>query len=560
MPLWESSGRPTPIFAGWQSVRRFLVDHLQRVILRWLCRSWFIQAIKKNCKMHMIKVFLTLLLWICFLPVGSAQDNKGWHLLDKTTDGYYGISLERAKRFVATTRTKARPLIVAVIDSGVDTTHAALKPSLWVNEKEIPGNNIDDDGDGYVDDVNGWNFLGGKDGTNVIQDSDEQSRVYFAYRDRFMKDTVHLNETQQRRFEVYKKAAAGRTLTAVNTVWLSNMRATVTKMQAADSILHGSLPDTYTGHTLDSLQVTDTARLALKTFMLKLLEINHQMESPVKGFIKGFSDYVHSKEMERDMQNTAPVPYRTNATRDDETNIDDRNYGNGILYTENALHGTHVVGIIHAIAPEAKIMMLRAVPDGDEHDKDIALAIRYAVDHGARIINMSFGKGLSPDKPWVDDAVKYAEKHDVLLIHAAGNDNKNIDSAWNFPNGSYLSGTKAKSWLTVGASGDVKLGGIRAGFSNYGKETVDVFAPGVEIWSTIPGNNRYAPLQGTSMAAPVVTGVAAFVLTYYPKLKAAKLKRLIEESVAMPEGELQPYSRTGGIVNLYQAVKRASEK
>jgi len=214
-------------------------------------------------------------------------------------------------------------------------------------------------------------------------------------------------------------------------------------------------------------------------------------------------------------------------------------------------------------------MTIRAVPDGDEHDKDIALAIRYAVDNGARVINMSFGKGFSPEKKWVDDAVKYAQAKGVLLVHAAGNSALNLDTSWNFPTPVFDDGKRAPNWITVGASGDPKAGGLTASFSNYGKKEVDVFAPGVRIYATVPGGNTYQNLQGTSMASPVVAGLAAFIMQYYPDLSAEQVKLAIEKSAQKPakkvtqpgsadEVNLSDISKTGGLVNAYEAIKIAS--
>ena len=243
------------------------------------------------------------------------------------------------------------------------------------------------------------------------------------------------------------------------------------------------------------------------------------------------------------------------------------------------MHGTHVSGIIAAarnngvgmdgIADNVKIMMVRAVPDGDEHDKDIALAIRYAVDNGAQVINMSFGKGYSPEKKWVDDAVRYAESKGVLMVHAAGNDAKNIDTTFNYPTPLLLDNKRPNNWITVGASGDPKAGGLTANFSNYGKTEVDVFAPGVKIYATVPGGNTYQNLQGTSMASPVVAGLAALVLEYFPTLSARQVKMVIEKSAQKPDVKvtepgtdemvnLADISKSGGIINAYEALKLAS--
>jgi subtilisin family serine protease len=250
--------------------------------------------------------------------------------------------------------------------------------------------------------------------------------------------------------------------------------------------------------------------------------------------------------------------------------------------TENSMHGTHVSGIIGAarnnkigvdgIADNVKIMMIRAVPDGDEHDKDVALAIRYAVDNGARVVNMSFGKGFSPEKKWVDDAVKYAQDKGVLLIHAAGNDAANNDTTDNFPNPNFaLAPYTASNWITVGASSDPQIGGsLTASFSNYGKKEVDVFAPGTKIYSTVPAKNEYKALSGTSMASPVVTGVAAFIMSYYPTLNAQQVKEVLENSAVKPSikaknpgnedmVELSEISKTGGIINAYEAAVLANK-
>jgi subtilisin family serine protease len=226
---------------------------------------------------------------------------------------------------------------------------------------------------------------------------------------------------------------------------------------------------------------------------------------------------------------------------------------------------------IDGIADNVKIMTLRAVPDGDEHDKDIALAIRYAVDNGAKIINMSFGKGFSPEKAWIDEAVKYADTKGVLLVHAAGNGAANLDSSENFPTAKFVgSKMKAPNWITVGASGDVKAGGIVASFSNFGKNEVDVFAPGVKIYSSIPGGNTYGNAQGTSMASPVVAGTAAFILQYFPTLTPQQLKYVIEKSVVKSSEKainpetgktvlLSDISITGGVINAYEAAKLANQ-
>ena len=291
-------------------------------------------------------------------------------------------------------------------------------------------------------------------------------------------------------------------------------------------------------------------------------------------------DQMISLTMKSEAADHAPEEFRKMIVQDDESNINDRYYGNNDLMASNPFHGTHCAGIIAAvrnnkmgvdgIADNVKIMMVRAVPDGDEHDKDIALAIRYAVDNGAQVISMSFGKEFSPEKQWVDDAVQYAEKMGVLLVHAAGNDGKNVDSTDNFPSPIYKNtNKKATNWITVGASGDPSNGGIAANFSNYGKKEVDIFAPGVQIYSTMPGGNVYGAASGTSMACPVVAGTAALIMSYYPTLTAQQVKYAIEKSAQqITENVKQPgsdesvpftdLSKTGGLLNAYSAIQLAS--
>ena len=338
--------------------------------------------------------------------------------------------------------------------------------------------------------------------------------------------------------------------------------------------------ETYTGEELEKFEAQSIAEKGAKGGMLYLLRANEQMESTNKEFLEGFGDYVSGQERKAEAKEKAPRDYRGEITGDNENDINDRNYGNSDVMASTPFHGTHVAGIIGAmrnnnigidgVADNVKIMAIRAVPDGDEHDKDIALGIRYAVDNGAKVINMSFGKEFSPHKQWVDEAVKYAESKGVLLVHAAGNSAKNIDSADNFPNAVIAStGEKATNWITVGASGDMAAGGITANFSNYGKDQVDVFAPGVKIYSTIPGGNTYGNAQGTSMASPVVAGTAALLMSYFPSLSPQQIKFAIEKSAQAPgikvrkpgteeEVDLSEISKTGGVINVYEAAKIAA--
>ncbi len=485
-------------------------------------------------------------------------------------------------------------MIVAVIDSGVDTLHEDLKDILWVNTKEIPGNGIDDDHNGYVDDIHGWNFIGGKDGRNVRDDSQEEARVYYAFKDKFDRanlDTASLSADDKDNYRMWVKARktvmGDGSDNSLDPVMLH--RALEASIRS-DSVLEQAMgkPE-FTGNDLDTFQTRTSESKSAKAFFLYLFKANKIMDMTNKAFLSDFTEQVEQEEKKEAAKENAPKDYRKEIVKDNESDFSDRSYGNNDIMGGDHMHGTHVSGIIAAgrnngkgigIDDNVRIMMIRAVPNGDEHDKDIALAIRYAVDNGARVINMSFGKNLSPQKTWVDSAVKYAEAKGVLLIHAAGNDNADVDTTDNFPNPHFKHSTyTASNWITVGASSDPLaepgFESYTASFSNYGKEDVDVFAPGTRIYSTLPGDSavrsgRYGNLQGTSMAAPVVTGVAALLLEFYPTLTPQQVKYCIEKSVVAPPAKvkkpgtenelvnLSDISRSGGIVNAYEALKLAS--
>jgi len=509
---------------------------------------------------------------------------QGWHLMDATQDGYYGISVEKAYQELLKGR-KSYPVIVAVIDSGVDTLHEDLKPVFWINPKEIPGNGIDDDKNGYVDDVYGWNFIGGKDGRNVKEDSYEAARVYHKLKQKFGnpegKDTSSwASDPDYATWIKVKNEVGGKPKAAAGQVFA--MKKALENFVKADSTLRTEMGKAeFTGHELEKFEATTQEGKTARMAFLGMLKGNDMMDMTNVKFLDEFTKYVKGEEDKLEAADKAPENFRGNIVQDNYEDFNDRYYGNADVMASTPFHGTHVSGIIGAkrdnnlgingIADNVRIMTIRAVPDGDEHDKDIALAIRYAVDNGAKVINMSFGKSYSPEKYWVDDAVKYAASKGVLLVHAAGNDAKNVDVEDNFPN-PYIKvdGSRAPNFITVGASGDPKAGGFTASFSNYGKNTVDVFAPGVKIYSTIPGGNTYGNAQGTSMASPVVAGLAALILQYYPKLTATQVKEIIEKSAVAPPSNVRkpgtseqvPMSelcRTGGIVNAYEAIKLADE-
>jgi len=542
------------------------------------------------------KNVLTLILLVISLASIAQGTNskkelvKGWHLLDKEKDGVYGISLEKAYDFLRLKNLKSKPVVVAVIDSGVDTLQEDLVHILWTNPGEIPGNGIDDDHNGYVDDIHGWNFIGGKDGKNVKNDSQEEARIYYKFKFQFDNKKVHLDTMSVVTREHYdmwvkskKKIMGDGTDDGID---LFTLKRVVSACVKSDSVLQKAMgKKEFTGYDLDSFEPKDMESHTAKSVLLFLYKEDHIMDMTNTEFISEFTEQADREEKKMEIKETAPGNYRGDIVQDDENDIKDSIYGNNDIMAGDPMHGTHVSGIIGAernnglgingIADNVRIMMIRTVPNGDEHDKDIALAIRYAVDNGARVVNMSFGKNLSPQKSWVDDAVKYADSKNVLLIHAAGNEAADIDTTDNFPNPNFKnSSLQAKNWITVGASSDPladpDFNSYTAYYSNYGKKEVDVFAPGSRIYSTLPGGNNYGNLNGTSMAAPVVTGVAALILEYFPSLSAEEIKYCIEKSAYMPtvkarkpgsENEMVPLSElsaSGGILNAYGAVKMAS--
>lgn len=503
---------------------------------------------------------------------------NGWHLLDREKDGFHGISLDKAYEHIKSKNLKSRKILVAVIDSGIDTLHEDLKPVMWTNKKEIPGNGIDDDKNGYIDDIHGWNFIGGKDGRNVKEDSYEGARVYHKLRPLWEGkevDEEKLSPAEKESYKTYLRAKE-KTVGGVNQEEIGFIKQIFPKFLKGDSVLRKETgKEEYTGEDLKALTVTDSDAKMARSFLLNISKANNSYDISNQQIIDEFNGQMRKA----DAANNPPKEYRKDIVGDNENDINDRSYGNNDIMASTPFHGTHCAGIIAAarnngkgmdgVADNVEIMMLRAVPDGDEHDKDIALAIRYAVDNGAKIVSMSFGKDFSPQKEWVDDAFRYAEKKGVLLVHAAGNDAKNIDTAYNFPNPVFANGKgRASNVITVGASGDELNGGLTASFSNYGKSEVDVFAPGVGIYSTIPGGNTYGNSNGTSMACPVVSGIAALIMQHYPTLTAQQVKYAIEKSTVAPKDkvkkpgtdelvDLSEISKSGGIVNAYEALKLA---
>ncbi len=532
----------------------------------------------------LLSIAFTTIINLSFAQTSPEPNFKGWHLKDSKEDGVMGISLNKAYQLLK--GKTSTPVIVAVIDSGIDTTHEDLKSVLWTNKKEIPGNGIDDDGNGYIDDIHGWNFLGGKDGTDVEKASSEKARVYHSFKSKFDSknlDTTKLSKTELFQLKMWRRAAKDIEPSPETNQEVIGLERMSKKINEWDSIISNEAHVTdYTTNELEKFTMTSSEGKKAKLSFLSLTKALQLGNEAKKSFIiYSLNEELGKLKSELEEKEKVPVDVHSTIIKDNYFDFSDIHYGNNDIMGKSSMHGTHVSGIIAAkrnngigvdgVADNVQIMTIRAVPDGDEYDKDIALAIRYAVDNGAKVINMSFGKSFSPQKQWVDEAFKYAASKDVLLVHAAGNDSKNIDSSENFPSTDFLDGSHATNVITVGASSDTLIvSNYAAGFSNYGKVGVDVFSPGSQIYSSLPGGKNYGFLDGTSMATPVVVGLAALLRSYYPNLSALQTKAAIEQSVTpinnhviIPATEtdvkLSDICKTGGIINAFGAVIKAEE-
>jgi cell wall-associated protease len=517
----------------------------------------------------------------------SKYSATNWQLMDYAKDSVYGASVTKAYNELLKGK-KSHTVIVAVIDAGLDTAHEDLQGHIWTNKKEIAGNGIDDDHNGYIDDVHGWNFLGGKDGRNITTESLESFREYYRLHPLYasVTDSASIPADKKAEYRYWLKVLQDHEKDSIETTnSIRFIEPMVSMLNNADSAWKIALhKDSVTVADIKTAIAADTvmtARDSLGKKVVGMYEMNHiPSDVKIETLSAGGNRFYNTQKEKLSSYSVDPNAARRDIVGDDFTNIKDKNYGNPNVDAGVPSHGTHVSGIISAIRnnnlgmdgvdDNVLIMPIRAVPDGDERDKDVALAIRYAADNGAEIISMSFGKPFSPQKQFVDDAVKYAAEKDVLIVHAAGNDGEDLDTTQNYPSPEYryMKG-KAPNFITVGANAGGPDSLLAASFSNYGAKEVDLFAPGVNVYSTVP-DNKYASYSGTSMATPVVSAVAALVLEYYPKLTAVQLKYVLEHSVAtypddmvrVPGGKdkvkFSSLSRTGGIVNAYDALKLAA--
>lgn len=502
-------------------------------------------------------ILIALFSFSSIWAVAQKPANTFWHLEKYHPRKSSAIDFDKAAELSKTLMQQS--VIVAVIDAGMDINHEDLKDQLWINQGEIPDNGIDDDKNGYVDDIYGWNFIGGKDG-NVTHDNLEITRLFVLgntpeNREQF--PNVDFDDLKQKFFAKSKEVEM-----------YYNSYAPLGEGIMSLEEKHGN---NITIEELENHKSTGRNEEMARTILLSTLKKGKGKIS-YKDLAQEMKDAIDYFESQHKYHYNPRFDGRE-LVGDDYTNPNERYYGNNELYAgKHSDHGTHVAGIIAAnvannigakgICETANIMTLRCVPDGDERDKDVANSIRYAADNGARIVNMSFGKAYSSHPEVVVEAIKYAISKDVLLVHAAGNESLDLDVSNNYPNNK--KGEFSSHWLEVGAASWEKKPKMLATFSNYGKNNIDVFAPGVAIYSAMP-ENEYEALDGTSMAAPVVSGVAAYLLSYYPTLTGSQLKEIIVNSAQDIKGcqkipgkrkktKAGKISKTGKTVNLYHAM------
>jgi subtilisin family serine protease len=505
----------------------------------------------------------------------AVSATETWHLTPSNYNPYYGTGVEKAYAELLAGKTPGEKVIVAVIDSGTDIEHEDLEENVWVNEDEIPGNREDDDNNGYIDDVYGWNFIGGPDGSHVKKDTYELTRLYAKLNPKYegvSQDSI--SEENKKEYEYYLeiKEAYDRRVEQNNRN-LNQVGQTSQAILFAKQTLNVSNIDSVSAEDLE-VKSTDTQQTQQAKQIMSYLLSNGATQADISELQEY---YEHLQGLANFGLNPDFNP--RDIVGDNYDDLSNRFYGNNDVIGPTSEHGTHVAGIVGAIRDnnlgatgiaDIELMILRTVPDGDERDKDVANAIRYAAENGARVINMSFGKGYSPQKFYVDDAIRYADSVGVLMVSGSGNGSDNVDSTDSYPTRFYNDGGFATNYLSVGATSWQSDSMLVASFSNYGKETVDIFAPGVDVYSTYP-NNEYKMESGTSMASPVVAGVAALIMSYYPELSATEVKEIILETVTKidqvvykpgtQEGiSFSELSSTGGIINAYDALKLAEQR
>ena len=465
-----------------------------------------------------------------FLPLmtlsAQKETDRRWYIKSLTKDGVYGTAVTDAARLLKEKKPCTKKIIVAVIDSGTDVEHPYLDGYLWTNKNEIPNNHLDDDGNGYIDDIHGWSFV--PDGPNG------SPMVTPKYADFLSLKLIEILGNRPFNLEEQKQFDQLKLISNIPFLYeeLSFYRFAYSLLNKIENSILKNMDERFINrrYLLQYLKANHENLLLKERNQIRTIATMIDSETPWGKWKSSMKFRMEEAEATFKEQQEKAMRDDRKFVGDDLSSLDDKQYGEAFLGGKNSTHGTHVAGtvvrMVKAIEEELKIklplqiMTLKAIPSGDEYDKDVALSIRYAVDNGASIINMSFGKTTTTHSKWVSKALDYAAKHDVLIIHAASNENRDLEKITYYPTPFDSKGRQRKNMLTIGASDPQ---GLPASFSNYGKNTIDFFAPGVDIYASVPGNS-YTYMSGTSMAAPVVTGLTALVRIYYPELKAEAVK------------------------------------
>ncbi len=509
----------------------------------------------------LIKSSLLALTAIVSVPpsVSYASD---WH--KHLNDTCQGINLFDAHRFISSRSLRPRQtVIVGIIDSGLDTVCVDIKPALWINTKE-KADGKDSDGNGYPDDIHGWNFLGTSDGSfNMTSAGTEEYREFKRLFPKY-KGVDSPSAADRAEYDYYMRMRKKAGIDSYLKFYAYNA-IKQDAFEYLDSLLRKREPiaaDTVSVNGM-ALILGDDSTAVRNIELLGLDLMKAGLTSPWKSAFKTHSD--EFALIRRRVEGIEKDADKRLLMGDDLKDEKDIYYGNNCLKADGCDHGTFVAGVIAGqgvnnsditgIFPEAKLMILRAIPDGDEYDKDVATAIRYAVDNGAKVINMSLGKMTSPDSTMVNHAIAYALEHDVLLLQAAGNSHLNIDSIPYYPSGLRDDGTFYPNFIRVGAS---TKKGLVSGMSNFGASKVDLLAPGQDITSNTTGN-QFMTSSGTSIATPVAAAVAAMVRAYFPELKASEVKEILMNSCRRSHN-LDSTCRSGGILDAAAAMRLAADK
>ena len=528
-----------------------------------------------------MKRFIVVALLVLIINPCRAQNAGEWYK-NNLKSGWFGIELHKANELLQFKPVKKSP-VVAVIGFGADVEHESLVNSVWKNSKEI-SDGIDNDRNGLVDDIHGWNFLGSADGSMIDFMTHESDREWIRLKEKYA-DLIF----DGREFFKYSKGVREYLSTKIDkdeyqyfsslsVRWDSNLAkkyntyvaALLTKeyVEKWDVELRNLFP----GKTRSEIFVKDLKNTIFSkksgdddTLRKSAVFVASMYANFVSGammatsetltwdhvfdnFANKYSDYTYNlykKELDG-----LRIDTRKQIVGDNYLDITDRKYGNNTLLTSNSLHGTMICGIINSVAPDAKLMTLVVgINSGDPYLKDIALSIRYAVDNSADIIVLPQQQLLYPDeqKEWVSDALKYAHKKGVLVIVPAQVVSKRYISNELFPN-RLMAGNYMLDNLIVVANSNEK--GIPANLQ-YNWDKVDILAPGENIFSTSPGD-LCSTASNPSYGAAVTAGVAALLKSYYPKLDGVKLRKLLlENSTPSKAKELSI-----GILNASKCIPR----